>query len=449
MPSTLGQRIRQLRTEQRKSQGYVGGGSVSASYVSLIEAGKRIPGRDVLEGIASRLGTTVHYLETGVESDEVHGERLRLKAAAIAASSGDTGRARDEYRALTTSLRPEIANQALWGLAGLEEECLEFDTALSCLDALDRPCRQHEPGAPSRLSLLLMHCRIYQLVGDYTRSAETGETGLREFAELGLTGTAEELRLAATLVATYEARGDLASAHRLAARVIADAETLGSPEALSTAYRAACQVSVDRGDLPLALECAERALAVLSAAWDRAELAEFRITSAWLLLRLSPPNVSDADAHLEWAHAVLQQAGARSSLARCETEMARSALVRGDVTRAMDLAGTAIRRCNAAADTLEEQRAKVVLGLSLIAASLPEEGVAAVEAAAAALQERLPMDAARAWRDLGELLLALGEVRPAVTALQKAADIAGVRAAATALPASQTRRPEPVPAMAV
>jgi transcriptional regulator with XRE-family HTH domain len=450
MPSTLGQRVRQLRTELGMSQAELGAAAgVSVSYVSLIEVGKRIPARDVLAGIAKRLGTSVHYLETGSEPDDVHGERLQLAAASLAAAGSEPDQARDQYRQLSCSAHREIANKALWALAALEENYTDFDAALSCLDALDRPCREHEPGAPSALALQLMYCRIYQAVGDYARSAETGEAGMQEFAALGLTGAAEELRLASTMVATYEARGDLASARRLAARVIADAEALGNPEELSRVYRAACQVSADRGDLPLALECADKALAVLSDEREGVELAGFRVTCAWLLLRLSPPKIEEADAHLAAASSVLQKAAAIGVLARCEMEMARSALMRGHAASAIDLADSAVGHFTAASDNPGEHRGRVVRGLCMIAAGLPDQGIAAVEAAVAALRERLPMEAARACRDLGEFLLARGNVDQAVNALRMAADIAGVRSATAAMPAAPAYPGGSLPVVAV
>ena len=67
MSRTLGDRVRDLRTKRGLSQGSLARDLVSPSYVSLIEAGKRLPERDILRAFADRLGTTPEYLENAVQ----------------------------------------------------------------------------------------------------------------------------------------------------------------------------------------------------------------------------------------------------------------------------------------------------------------------------------------------------------------------------------------------
>lgn len=435
MTSTLGQRVRQIRTQLGLSQGEVGGDRVTASYLSLIESGKRIPGRDVLAGIADRLGTTVNYLENGTEPAEVISERLRQRAADLAAAEGNLGSACEQYRILTESPRAETANKALWSLAEAEEKRGEHETALHYLDALDRPSQEYEPGAPSRLALLIIRCRIYREAGDYARSSEVGEAGLREIAAGGLSGTEDEVRLAHALVRTYEARGDLVSARRLSERVVAAAEALGDPKALARAYWQAV-ITCESRDKLLALECAEKALAALASAHATDWLDSFRVTYAWLLLRLSPPHVEQANAHLRQAHAALVQRADKAAAASCETEMARAALIQGKPAEAIRLADRAITASIVARHIVEQQHATVVRGLALIASGEEAEGAAATAEAAAVLASQAPTEAAKAYRELGEAMLARGLADQAISALRKAADTAGARSAASAMPAA-------------
>jgi transcriptional regulator with XRE-family HTH domain len=428
MGSSLGQRLRTLRIERGLSQAELAGDLVSPSYVSLIEADRRSPEREVLSGLAHRLGCSSLYLETGMVPEEINEQRLQLKFAEIALANAELDEAHARFRALSLQSNSEIRHGASWGLARTEEALGNLHEALTHMEALLEAARAAEPGAPSLLALLMGRCRIYRLAGDFARSIEVGEEAVREVRELGLEGTEDEIRLASSLVASYFARGDMFSAQHLVSRVIERAEKLGSREAQGAAYWNASAVAAARGHLTDALEMASKTLALLAEATPDLNLAGMRITYAWLLLRCDPPRLDEADALLARAHDVLAALAFSPHLASCETEMARSALLRGNFTAAVQIADEAIARC-ADAGAAEGEQAKVVSGLALIMSGQPAEGTAVAADAA----ERLAMmgsqlEAAQAWRDLAEALIQCGRSDQAVDALRRAADYAGVRA---------------------
>lgn len=66
----LGRRVEQRRLALGKSQRDLAFEGCSYAYLSRIEHGARQPTRQVLDGLADRLGTTAHYLATG-EPDAV------------------------------------------------------------------------------------------------------------------------------------------------------------------------------------------------------------------------------------------------------------------------------------------------------------------------------------------------------------------------------------------
>jgi transcriptional regulator with XRE-family HTH domain len=440
MASSLGQRLRALRIERGLSQAELAGDLVSPSYVSLIEADRRSPERDVLSGLAHRLGCSSMYLETGMVPEEINEQRLQLKFAQIALANGELDEAHDRFRALSMESSSEIRHGATWGLARTEEALGNLHEALTHMEALLEAARAAEPGAPSLLVLLNSRCRIYRLAGDFARSIEVGEEAEREVRELGLEGTEDEIRLASSLVASYFARGDMFSAQHLVSRVIERAEKLGSRQAQGAAYWNASAVAAARGQLTEALEMASKTLALLAEASPDASLAGMRVTYAWLLLRCDPPRLDEADAMLARAHDVLAALSFSPNLASCETEMARSAMLRGHFGAAVDIAAEAIARC-AEAGAAEGELAKVVSGLALIMSGRCDEGAAvAADAAERLATMGSQLEAAQAWRDLAEALIECGRSDQAVDALRRAADYAGVRASPIRIDLSVTVR---------
>jgi transcriptional regulator with XRE-family HTH domain len=435
MASTLGQRLRTLRIERGLSQADLAGDLVSPSYVSLIESGRRSPEREVLDGLARRLGCSPLYLETGVAPEEINEQRLRLQFASIARANGELEQARELYTALLNVTAAEIRTEARWGLAQTYEALGQLDAALTELDALTEASRSGEPGAPGLLTLMISRCRVYRRAGDFARSIDVGEAALAEIRALGLDGTEDAIALASTLAGSYRSRGDLFSAQRLATQVIQQADGLGSRQAQGNAYWGACTIAMSRGELTLALDLAARALALLGESAGLRSLAAMRINYAWLLLRSAPPRLAEADAMLSQAHAALTDMAFAPLLAACETEMAWSALLRGDVAEASEIARQAGARCTDPG-TVELQNARVVAGLAQVIAGSPDAGAEVAGDAAARLAAMgSHLEAAQAWRDLADALIQQGRSAQAIVALQRAADCAGLRSSTMGAPA--------------
>ncbi|MBO0822862.1 MAG: helix-turn-helix transcriptional regulator [Actinobacteria bacterium] len=429
MVATLGQRLRATRIQRGLSQADLAADLVSPSYVSLIESGRRSPEREVLDGLAERLGVSPLYLESGVSAQEINEQRLRMQFAHIARVNGELDQARELYTGLCHATAGEIRTEARWGLAQTHEALGQLDAALTEFDALTEASRAGEPGAPGLLALMIATCRVLRLAGDFARSIEVGESALAEIRALGLDGTEDAITLASTLAGSYRSRGDLFSARRLAAQAIEQAERLGSREAQGNAYWGACTIAMSRGELPLALDLATRSLAMLSESGESRNLAALRVNYGWLLLRSDPPRLDEADDVLAQAHAALTELAFAPTLAACETEMAWAALLRGDPHRAADIASRAQSRCTDRS-AVELQSARVVSGLAQVMGGETDAGARLVGAAAGELAALGSGRAAQAWRDLADALIQQGKSDQAIGALQRAADCAGLRSTA-------------------
>src|SRR5215471_20302690 len=92
---TIGQRLKRLRLERGLSQRELAAPGVSYAYISRIEAGTRQPSVKALRRLATKLGVTAEYLETGSEIGATELRELRLANAELAIRLGDSQAALD------------------------------------------------------------------------------------------------------------------------------------------------------------------------------------------------------------------------------------------------------------------------------------------------------------------------------------------------------------------
>src|SRR6266446_1808235 len=81
---TIGQRLKRLRLERGLSQRELAAPGVSYAYISRIEAGTRQPSVKALRKLATKLGVSADYLESGSEIDAESARELRLSDLELA-----------------------------------------------------------------------------------------------------------------------------------------------------------------------------------------------------------------------------------------------------------------------------------------------------------------------------------------------------------------------------
>src|ERR687886_194167 len=135
----LGNRLAELRRRAGMSQADLAGGGLSASYVSLIEAGKREPTASILQMLAERLGCSVDYLRDGVEASDRERIALELRYAELARRSGEPAEAQRRYAALAEDPAVRLTGQqaeAVLGLARSLQACGRLEDAASRFEEL-------------------------------------------------------------------------------------------------------------------------------------------------------------------------------------------------------------------------------------------------------------------------------------------------------------------------
>lgn len=423
----LADRLRAERIRAGLSQTALAGADFSPSYVSLIEAGRRVPTDSALLVLAERLGTTADYLRFGDKAPSEERARMEIGFARLALANGDATEARDRLLALDlATIAPRHHAEALHALAMAHEMLGELDQTVRVLEPLLADARAGRRSLEvARIASSLV--AAYLEAGDLGHSIDLGEQVLAEIEADGIAGTDEHLRLAATVLWTYYERGDMLFATHRAAELIGLAEAKGSMRGRGSIYWNASIVAEGRGDFAEARRLTERALAHLGDGAASRDLPRLRLHYAWLLLRSQPAEPLQALNHLALAQAELTVVGSEVELGRCEIEAGRAHLMLGDVDWAVDSARAALERLGEGA-TIDTCNAHILLGDAHSVRGQVDEARAAYQWAADMLgMMSAGRQSATVWRTLGDRMLEQGQTLGAAQAFDAALRELGIR----------------------
>jgi transcriptional regulator with XRE-family HTH domain len=285
----VGQRIKTVRRQRGLSQAQLAHPELSDSYVSLIESGKRTPTPAVLELLAEKLDCSLTYLINGVTAEQMQEIELALSYAQMALDNGEVVEARTRYAELLTDSGlaglPQLRQDAEYGLALATEACGDLEQAIVLFGGL------HESDttimSPERhVAVAVALSRCYREIGDLARAMQVPERILTGAVRPAWTDGL--MRLGGQLLAAYVDRGDLLRARQFSDEMIAAAELLASPQALTLAHWGAAIAAVETGHAEEAVTHAERALAIQSEYGDPRRLARLRNDYAQVLLIVRP-----------------------------------------------------------------------------------------------------------------------------------------------------------------
>jgi transcriptional regulator with XRE-family HTH domain len=425
----LGTRLRELRRTAGLSQNELAGDELSASYVSLIEAGKRQPSPEIIKMLAERLRCSPEDLAGGHASPERRLLELEVAYARLALTHGEAASARDRLQNLietTQKLDHTMEDEVLYLLAQAHEKTHNLAEAARVLLPVYERCLTadcHLPVATVSISL----CGYYFDAGDLNATVRVGEAGLRAVSAQKLEGTDEHLRLAATLMSAYYELGDLLHCNAWADQLLGIAERSGATQGQAAVYWNAAYVAEALGNVDEALHLCDRALALMSEQGTVRDLPRLRVAAAWFILRATPARAQEAAHILDQALTDLQDLGSPVDLATWESTRSLADLLMGHPEQAEQLARQALLHLGVHPGS-EAARALVTLGDSLVAQGHRDEANNNYMAAGESLRNA-PMSRhlAALWREIADRLALAEQIDAALAAYRQALDSGGIR----------------------
>jgi transcriptional regulator with XRE-family HTH domain len=265
----FGRRLRQLRRQCGLSQVEVAGSAVSASYISLVESGRRVPSPDIARGIAERLGVPLDQLTSTSAEPATRNGRLELVSQLLAARSaraaGEYEHARDILAAVGEESGGPDEEDARWELSW------ELATVLALLgegkergrllhELLDASLTADSPHLHARVAAALSE--VSRHAGDLAGAVRYAERAINAAMPLDVNST-EWIQARLAIVAGYTESGQWDRAGELEAELLEVVDDVLSSQLRGVTYWLGAAVAVvnDRADDALArLELAERSL---------------------------------------------------------------------------------------------------------------------------------------------------------------------------------------------
>ncbi len=389
----VGEIIRRRRVEAGLSQQALAGEEFTASYVSMIEAGKRRPNEEALRLFARRLRCSADDLRPG--GDPAVAE-LELAYAKLAKANGEPAAARTRLEELLTQplLPLRIRHEALIVLAEVCERVSDHDASVRALRQVWGASVQGRSAVPvAEISNKL--CWAYMMTGDFAEAVRVGELGLQASAEAGLQHTLEHLKQMGTLMAAHLHVGNPTVARAMADDLIRTAQEARSAFGQGAAYWNSAIVAEAAGHVDEAARLAQRALALLT---EQGETGPERnamaltYTFAELVMLADPGRAPEAARLLDQSLPGLRDVGGDWELGIWLNARAIAHHLTGNSLAAEQLARQALDRFTAE-QQLEVANTLITLGDALVGEGDRDEGIARYHEAVGHLPQVMP-----AWK---------------------------------------------------
>ncbi|MEU4690744.1 tetratricopeptide repeat protein [Actinoplanes sp. NPDC023714] len=420
----FGRRLKALRLRRGLSQADLARGALSASAVSLLEAGRREPTQATVEALAAQLGCNPALLADGSDTLVVADAARLVALGEIAVQEGRHEEAAKLFEdALSEGLGdPLRVLRARLGLAGAAEMAGRFGDALTALERLAADFAAERVTPPLAVTIPL--ARVQRAAGRPDDSRRTAAAALERIDQFGLTGLREYVQLAGVVVGGLADAGDITAAAATATAMLAGTEPVRSRREQAAAYAAAGQIAAGEGCELEALQFTERAARIMRQGEGMSSSAALRMSLAWLKLRQPAPDMAGAEELLVDARAELEHLGDLNTLVCCETQLSQVALAQKRAPDARRWAEIALGRSGPEVGGFELIHAGIALGESHFAAGAADDAVACYADAARQLaQFGHSQMTAMVWSELGRLFHEAGRPQEALHAYDQAVGV--------------------------
>jgi tetratricopeptide (TPR) repeat protein/transcriptional regulator with XRE-family HTH domain len=422
----LGSRIKSIRCERGLTQAELAGPNLSESYISLIESGKRRPGRRTLAALSERLDVTVEELTAHVVPVDPQ-VSFAMAFVDLAMMNGDFDSAKSAMAAIRQDPRldPRSAAKLVSVEARLAESEGDLETATVLLEQVLADDNT-EPAAWSEAATSLVRCHRER--GNLVEAIEVGERCTAQLAAAGLSGTPQHVTVGLTMASAYHERGDVVKAARVIESLVAESERVGSREARGYAYWNAALIARGEGRKLDAVKLAEKAVALVSEGDDKRRLARLTQTHASILLTLDEPQITRAVELLLSSYTQMEECGSPVDVATIATHLGNAEILAGEpeeaerwARRSLELLGDEPR--------LETARSWMILAQAQTMQGNVEQANQTARLSASMLEAMgASRNAAKIWRELGDLMSRQGQHEQACLAYDRALESMGLAA---------------------
>lgn len=430
--ATVGRRIAELRQRRGLTQAQLAGSRLSASYVSLIEAGRRMPSPAVVVYLAQVLGCSAAQL-TGEEGPPGAPQvELLIRRAEMEGASGFPAIALDRFEEaakLAAGLAaPALVNRARAGRAKSLEQLGRLGEAAAAWEQLIDASRLDAVNGLETTAIVGL-CRCLREAGDLDRAIAVGEAYWSSTrSALSPPGSEDAIVIGATLLGAYLELQDMERCQALSAELMDLADESYTSRGSGAAYWNAALVAEAEGRVSEALWFAERARASFAETEDVRNRARLQVALGGLHLRSDPPDELEALRLLSAADPVLRQFGSAVDSAYCRTEIARAHLQLGALDEALSVSLAAMAMFDEAAPPLEIARTLMVAASACYARNDDAEALRHAHRAAALLESAGAVkQAASRWAELAEIYATIGDHSEAIDCFRRATTLLGVK----------------------
>jgi len=420
-PQAFGARVREVRLGKGLSLREAAFPGCSASFLSRVESGQRVPSPAVVVTLAARLGADPEDMLGGSLDHRV--DATQLASAEIAARLGDPT-ARPALEALfseAVARSDERARSRILEALGMLELDEHHDEQAA--ELLNLALTADVPTGPrARPALHRALGRAYAGMGDVTRSISVLDAAFTDAA--GEPSDPGLMNLFGTYLANaYVDAGRFGEAETVLARVLQHEAELAPGNAIRLEW-AIARTYVEEGKLSIAESYVRRILARLDAGEQSALVGQARLLLARTLV--DQGRLDEAAAQLAQSERLLA-ASASVELVALSLERARLAIARGDI----DEAELRLRHALDQTEATEPGHAGTAYGLlaevELARGSLDEARFLCREAIELMTGRLSPVYVNRVWDTLAEVEERSGNLEAALAALRSRTTPASTR----------------------